>query len=68
MSLEKTKYVSMKALAEMLNISKSTFYDWQNKKSPRYDPTFPKKIRIGVSCVRYSVSEIESWIESKRGI
>ncbi|WP_277619419.1 hypothetical protein [Aeromonas hydrophila] len=23
-------------------MSRSTFYDWLNPKSPRYDPTFPR--------------------------
>lgn len=58
----------MKALVEMLNISRSTIYDWQNNKSPRYDPSFPKKIKVGASCVRYSIAEIKEWIETKREI
>ena len=39
-----------------------TFADWQNPKSKRYRPDFPKKIQLGVNSVGYLESEINSYI------
>jgi len=47
---------------KMLGVSKSTFADWQNPKSKRYRPDFPKKIQLGVNSVGYLESEINSYI------
>lgn len=61
------KYVSVIRIAgvsTMIGLSKSTIYDRLNKKSPRYDPTFPKQIKIGASAVGWLVDEIEAWINA----
>ncbi|AHG87300.1 Transcriptional regulator, AlpA [Bibersteinia trehalosi USDA-ARS-USMARC-190] len=47
-----------------LGISKSTFSDWQNPKSKRYRPDFPKKIKLGANSVGYLESEINAFIQS----
>lgn len=47
-----------------LGISKSTFSDWQNPKSKRYRPDFPKKIQIGANSVGYLEREINAFIQS----
>ena len=47
---------------KMLGVSKSTLADWQNPKSKRYRPDFPKKIQLGVNSVGYLESEINSYI------
>lgn len=47
-----------------LGISKSTFSDWQNPKSKRYRPDFPKKIRLGANSIGYLESEINTFIQS----
>ena len=47
---------------KMLGVSKSTFADWQNPKSKRYRPDFPKKIQLGDNSVGYLESEINSYI------
>lgn len=47
---------------KILGVSKSTFADWQNPKSKRYRPDFPKKIQLGVNSVGYLESEINSYI------
>ena len=47
---------------KMLGVSKSTIADWQNPKSKRYRPDFPKKIQLGVNSVGYLESEINSYI------
>lgn len=47
-----------------LGVSKSTFADWQNPKSNRYRPDFPKKIYLGANSVGYLESEINAFIQS----
>lgn len=47
-----------------LGVSKSTFADWQNPKSKRYRPDFPKKIQLGANSVGYLESEINAFIQS----
>lgn len=60
------KVITIKELSELLGVSRSTIYDWLNVKSKRYDPTFPQKIKLGGSSVRFSLNDVEAWIESKR--
>lgn len=48
----------------LLGISKTTFQDWQNPKSKRYRPEFPKKIQLGANSVGYLESEINAFIQS----
>ena len=60
------RYIRIKELVMLLGVSRSTIYDWLDEKSKRYDPTFPKKIKIGASAVRFSSIDIEKWLESKR--
>lgn len=57
------KLLRPKEVIEKLGISKSTFYDWQNKKSKsRYKPDFPKPVNLGINSVGYLESEIDEFI------
>lgn len=51
-----------KDVIKKLGISKSTFYDWQNKKSKRYNAEFPKPICLGANSVGYIENEINNFI------
>lgn len=52
-----------KEVIRKLGISKSTFYDWQNKKSKgRYKSNFPRPINLGANSVGYLESEIDEFI------
>lgn len=48
-------------LEKRLRLSRTTIYDKINPKSPRYDETFPKPIRLGngsaVGWIEYEVDE-----------
>ena len=46
-----------------LGLSRSTLYDKINPKSPRYDVTFPKPIRLGGSAVGWLEHEVDAWLE-----
>lgn len=45
-------------------LGRSTIYDKLNRKSPRYDKTFPVQISLGADAVGWIESEIEHWLAS----
>lgn len=45
-----------KQFRELTGIPDSTRADWGNPKSPRFDPTFPKKAKLGSRTVGYYYS------------
>lgn len=50
-------------LETRLKLSRSTIYDKINHKSVRYDPTFPKPIRLGDgAAVGWIEHEVEDWL------
>ncbi len=68
------KIVRMKELTQILGISRSTIYDKLNPKSRRYDPLFPKPIRLGcigttgaVGWINYLIQEWLSNLETNNG-
>jgi prophage regulatory protein len=59
------KMLRMKQLIEYTGLSRSTLYDMMDVKSKRYDPTFPRAIKLTEATVCWLESEINAWIESK---
>lgn len=53
-------------LRQVSGLSRSTIYEKLNPKSPRYDPSFPTRVHIGVSAVGWLRHEIEAWLISKK--
>ncbi|MBX9561611.1 helix-turn-helix transcriptional regulator [Aeromonas jandaei] len=53
---------------QTLGISKSKFFDMLNPKSPRFDATFPKRIRIGANSVGFLEHEIMEWLKSRQEV
>ncbi|NDV11710.1 AlpA family transcriptional regulator [Crenobacter caeni] len=49
---------------EKTGLSRSAIYDRMNRKSPRYDPTFPRSIRLGGGAVGWVEAELDAWIQS----
>jgi prophage regulatory protein len=58
--------IRLKELTGILGISRSTIYDKQNPKSPRFDPLFPQKINLGARAVGWFLKDIEFWLNSAR--
>lgn len=50
---------------QRVGMSRSTLYDRINPKSPRFDPTFPKPIRLGGSSIGWIEHEIQTWLEHR---
>ncbi|RUR43431.1 AlpA family phage regulatory protein [Vreelandella populi] len=52
----------MRQLRQKLSISRSSIYEKINPRSPRYDATFPKPIKLGAAAVGWVESEVDQWI------
>lgn len=52
-------------VCQMLGLSASTIYDKMDPKSPRFDPTFPKRIQLGGSAVGLLSHEVHDWLQSR---
>jgi prophage regulatory protein len=54
----------IKQVVAQLSISKSNIYERLNPRSPRYDASFPKPVKLGNSTVFFA-HEIDAFILSK---
>ncbi len=59
------RIVRMKELSSLLGLSRSTIYDRINPKSRRFDPSFPRPIRLGLASVGWSLNEVMAWIAAR---
>jgi prophage regulatory protein len=59
------KMLRMKQLIEQTGLSRSTLYEMMDVKSKRYDPTFPRGIKLTEATVCWLESEVNAWIDSK---
>lgn len=63
------KVVRQPELVHLTGLSRSTLADLQNPKSPRFDATFPTKIRLtGTTgkAIGYFLCEVLEWLESRK--
>lgn len=65
------RILRIKQVIDRTGLSRSTIYDRINSKSPRYDPSFPKPIKLNANAssntgaVGWLESDIEAWIEQR---
>lgn len=59
------RLIRIKEVASRIGIGRSTIYDWMNTKSPRFDQSFPKPIKIGPNSVAWLEQDINEWIMAK---
>jgi len=53
-------------LEARVRLSRSTIYDRINPDSPRYDPTFPKPIRLGYgAAIGWLEHEVSAWLQCR---
>lgn len=60
-----TSLLRLGDVLKRIPVSRSTWYLWGNPKSPYYDPTLPKPVRLSKAPngpVAWLESEIEEWI------
>jgi prophage regulatory protein len=55
------------ACAKKLGCHISTIYDRLSTRSPRYDPSFPRPIRLGegARAVGFIEAELDAWLENQ---
>lgn len=58
------KVLRIKDLMKKIGMARSTIYDRINPMSPRYDSSFPKPIKLGLSAVGWLEHEIDVWLEN----
>ncbi|GJA33839.1 helix-turn-helix transcriptional regulator [Aeromonas caviae] len=58
------RIIRLKELSHLIALSRSTIYDRMNPKSKRYDPSFPKPLKLGESAIGWQLGDIMSWIKN----
>lgn len=53
----------LKQVRERTGLSRSTIYGKLDPRSTQYDPSFPRKIRLGSGAVGWVESELNDWLE-----
>ena len=59
------RMLSLKQVIHYTGLSSTTIYDMLDKRSNRYDPTFPIQVKLSKGRVAWVESEVAQWIESK---
>ena len=59
------RMLPLKQVMHYTGLSSTTIYDMLDKRSNRYDPTFPIQVRLSKGRVAWVESEVADWIESK---
>lgn len=57
--------LKLKHVVLRTGLSRSSIYNKLDAKSPHYDPTFPRQIRLGAASVAWVESEVEEWVNSR---
>lgn len=60
--------IRRKTLERRIGLAHSAIYDRLDKRSPRYDPTFPTPIKLGVGKnppIGFIEEEVNSWINAQ---
>jgi len=66
--MQSKKIIRLPKVQQDTGQSRSSVYNKFNPKSPQYDPTFPKPIKLGARSIGWIESEVQDWIESRRGM
>lgn len=59
------RVIRLKELLRLIGLSRSTVYDRTNPKSTRFDPSFPRPIKLGAASVGRSLNEVMAWIAAR---
>lgn len=63
-SIATIQMLRLPELIKLIGLSRSSIYDRLNPRSKRYDPDFPKPIKLNRAS-RWLLSEVEEWIRDK---
>jgi len=53
----------LKEVTKRTGLCRSTIYNKLDSRSPRYDASFPKQVKLGSGAVRWIEAEISLWLE-----
>lgn len=56
------RFLSLREVISRTGIKKSAIYYKMNPQHPRYDPTFPKRVKVGLTSKKFIESEVEAWM------
>jgi len=59
------RMLPLKQVVHYTGLSSTTIYDMLDKRSNRYDPTFPIQVKLSKGRVAWVESEVAQWLESK---
>lgn len=59
------RMLSLKQVIHYTGLSSTTIYDMLDKRSNRYDPTFPIQVKLSKGRVAWVESEVADWIKGK---
>lgn len=59
------RMLPLKQVVHYTGLSSTTIYDMLDKRSNRYDPTFPVQVKLSEGRVAWVESEVAQWIEGK---
>ncbi len=63
--LQIPRMLPLKQVIHYTGLSSTTIYDMLDKKSNRYDSTFPIQVKLSKGRVAWVESEIAAWLEDK---
>jgi len=66
--MEPLRVIRMRFLPDRVGVCRAMIYEFLNERSPRYDPSFPRPIKLGPNCVGWIESEVELWIRTRMSL
>ena len=64
-TLQIPRMIPLKQVIHYTALSSTTIYEMINKKSDRYDPTFPIQVKLSKGRVAWVESEVAKWLDDK---
>ncbi|SJN30629.1 AlpA family transcriptional regulator [Psychrobacter sp. JB385] len=64
-TLQIPRMIPLKQVIYYTGLSSTTIYDMLDKRSNRYDPTFPTQVKLSKGRVAWVESEVAEWINTK---
>lgn len=62
----RTRVLRLRETLNLVGVSRSTWFDWTNPASPRFDESCPPRVRLGLRSVGWFEHELIAWLESKQ--
>ncbi len=56
------RFLSLREVMSRTGIKKSAIYYKINPQHPRYDPDFPKRVKVGLTSRKFVESEVDAWM------